>query len=165
MTEPAPEPEAVADDGADIPPFVSYSPSDVRLYVLGGVFVVASIVAVLTVFPAVEEGSTNGMVRAGAFLVIALAALWAMLAWEPTVVSVREGVLAVSRGSRTREADLRDPAVSVETSGNPSSPTSTVTVRQPDAKPIVIRGNQVRRRQFARIISYHQAHPHAEQEQ
>ena len=78
-----------------------------RLYVLGAVFVGASVISVLMIFLAVQDGNANSLVRAGAVLVIALAALWLMLGWEPTVVSVRDGVLEVSprfAGQRGRSA-------------------------------------------------------------
>ena len=154
-----PAPEAAVDDGADVPSFVEYSPTNVLLYVLGGIFVIAAVLGVLRVFSAVDGGASNDWVSAIAFGAIAVAALGVMAAWEPTVVSVREGVLEVSRGSRSQEADLRDPAVQAETSGAPSSPGWKVLVRRPNEKPIVVRGSQVRRRQFARIVEFHQAHP------
>ncbi len=141
---------------------MEYSPSHLRLYVLAGVFVGASVVAVLMIFLAVQDGTSNSLLRAGAVLAIALAAAWLMLGWEPTVVSVRDGVLEVSRGSRGQRADLRDPRVTAESSGKPASPGWKLTVNRPEEKAIVIRGNQVRRRQFARIVAWHQAHPHAE---
>ena len=129
---------------------------------LGGVFVGASVISVLMIFLAVQDGTTNSLLRAGALLLIALAAAWLMLGWEPTVVSVRDGVLEISRGSRGQQADLRDPSVTAESSGKPGSPAWKLTVKRPDAKPIVVRGNQVRRRQFARIVAWNQAHPRSD---
>ncbi|MBV9832475.1 MAG: hypothetical protein JOZ82_12860 [Marmoricola sp.] len=144
---------------------MEYSPSNALLYGLGAVFVVASVLAVLALFPAIEHGAANDWVRTIAFGVIALAALWSMVAWEPSVVTVRDGTLEVGRGSGVEKADLRDPAVRAETSGGPSSAGWKLTVHRPDdQKPLVVRGNQVRRRQFERIVSYHQAHPHEPQD-
>jgi hypothetical protein len=150
---------APVDDGADVPAFVEYSPNNVLLYVLGAIFVIAAVLGVLRVFSAVRDGDGNDWASAIAFGAIALAALGVIAAWEPTIVSVREGVLEVTRGSRRREADLRDPAVRAQTSGKPSSPSWKVVVQRHEDKPIVVRGNQVRRRQFARIVEFHQAHP------
>ncbi len=110
------------------------------------------------IFLAVQDGTTNSLLRAGAVLVIALASAWLMLGWEPTVVSVRDGVLEVNNGSRGQQADLRDPNVVADSSGKPASPAWKLTVKRPDAKPIVVRGYQVHRRPFARIVAWHQTH-------
>jgi hypothetical protein len=165
-----PEPEAETQltpeqtDEADFPSFVEYSPSHLPLYALGAVFVAASVISVLMIFLAVQDGTTNSLLRAGAVLVIALAAAWLILGWEPTVVSVRDGLLEVSHGSRGQKADLRDPHVIAESSGKPGSPAWKLTVRRPEGKPIVVRGYQVHRRPFARIVAWHQSHPHAEED-
>jgi hypothetical protein len=166
--EPEPETEtrleAELTDEADFPSFVEYSPSHLPLYALGAVFVGASVISVLMIFLAVQDGTTNSLLRAGAVLLIALAAAWLILGWEPTVISVRDGLLEVSHGSRGQKADLRDPNVVAESSGKPGSPAWKLTVRRPNGKPIVVRGYQVRRRPFARIVAWHQAHPHAEED-
>lgn len=154
-----PEAEPTREPAAGIPAFVEYSPTNLPSYLFGAVFVVASVAAVLSTLLALEDGTHDSVVRAGALAVIAGVAWAALMTWHPTVVMVRDGVLEVSRGARARSADLRDPDTEVVQGGNPRSPLWQVTVRRPDQRPIVVRGHQVRRRQLARILDHHAAEP------
>jgi hypothetical protein len=161
--EPTPEPEPapaaadVAPTPADIPRFVEYSPTSVRGYALGAVFLVAAVTGVLTLFLAVSEDSSAALVIAGGCVVLALVAWWALLSWKPTVVSIREGVLDITRGERSDRFELTDPATVVEFRGRPGSPSWTATVKHVNAPRTILRSSHVKPRQFEQIVRHHRA--------
>jgi hypothetical protein len=163
--EPGPEPSdkapaqkpVEAERPSDIPRFVEYSPTHVRGYLLGGVFVAASVAAVLTLFVAISDSSAPALVIAGGCMLLALVSWWALLGWKPTVVTIEEGVLDVSRGGHSERFELTDPATVVDFAGRPGSPTWTATVRNNNGPRTVLRPSQVKPRQFERIVRHHRA--------
>ena len=134
---------------------MEYSPTHVRGYVLGTVFVVASVAAVLTLFVAVSDGSVPALLIAGGCMVLALVAWWALLGWKPTVVSIEEGTMEITRGGRTERFELTDASTVVEFGGRPGSPTWTATVRSGNGPRTVLRSSQVKPRQFERIVRHY----------
>jgi hypothetical protein len=162
--EPEPEPEqepkaAAPPRAADVPRFVEYSPTHVRGYLLGAVFVVASVAAVLTSFVAVSESSAAALVIAGGCMVLALVAWWGLLGWRPTVVTIRDGVLHVTRSDTY---DLTDPATVVTFTGKPGSPAWAASVRQANGPRTALRSSQVKPRQFERIVRAYRSSAAAE---
>ena len=155
QSETQPEPEPALPAG--VPRFVEYSPTHVRGYLLGGVFVLASVAAVLTLFVAVSESSVAALVIAAGCVVLGVVAWWALLAWRPTVVSIREGVLDITRGGHTETFELADPSTSVEFSGKPGSPTWTAVVRSKNGPRTILKSSHVKPRQFERIVRHHRA--------
>lgn len=160
-TEPESEPKAQApaeqERPSDIPRFVEYSPTNARGYLLGGVFVAASVTAVLTLFVAINDNSAAALVIAGGCMVLALVSWWALLGWKPTVVTIEEGVLDISRGGHSERFELTDPTTVVDFAGRPGSPTWAATVRRQNGPRTVLRASQVKPRQFERIVRYHRA--------
>lgn len=139
----------------DVPRFVEYTPTAVRAYLLGGVFVVAAVAAVLTAFVAISESSTAALVIASACGALGLVAWWALLGWRPTVVSIREGVLEIARGDHTETFELTSPTTSVEFRGRPGSPSWTAVVRHQNGPRTMLRPSQVKPRQFERIVRHY----------
>jgi hypothetical protein len=154
--ETSPEPEK-EERPSDIPRFVEYSPTHVRGYLLGGVFVAASVFAVLTLFVAISDSSTAALVIAGGCMVLALVSWWALLGWKPTVVTIEEGVLDISRGGHSEQFELTDPTTVVDFAGRPGSPTWAATIRKQNGPRTVLRSSQVKPRQFERIVRYYRA--------
>ncbi|MGN6781749.1 MAG: hypothetical protein ACTHJH_09630, partial [Marmoricola sp.] len=161
---PIPPPEATAEaaqraattaEGEEVPAFVEYRPSDVRRYVLGTLFVIASLLAVLAIFYAVQEGGTSPAITAAAVVVLAGALWWGLLSWAPTIVSISRGILEVSQGPTSERFDLRDPGTEVVVGDDPRSRSWTTTVGRPHGKPLVIKATQVRPQQFSRIVRHY----------
>lgn len=163
-------PEDSADASADatheeqaetvyVPGFIEYSPSNLLRYVSGGLFAIASIAAVMTIFYAVQAASTPHFLLGGLFVLISLVAAWVLLSWEPTVVSIREGILEVARGPHGLQVDLRDPRTKVDLGSNVGSPFWRMAVHRAGAEDLTIRAGQVKARQFAAIVQHYLAHP------
>jgi hypothetical protein len=155
-----PEPEVEVERPSDIPRFVEYSPTHLRGYLLGAVFLVASVTGVLTLFVAVRDDSSAALVIAGGCMVLALVAWWALLGWKPTVVTIREGVLDITRGGHSEQFELTDPSTVVEFGGSPGSPRWTATIRNKNGPRTVLRSSHVKPRQFERIARHYR--PRAE---
>ena len=134
---------------------MEYSPTSTRAYIIGTVFVIASVAGVLTIFVAVKEESAAALVVAAGSFLLALVSWWGLLSWKPTIVTIREGVLEVSRGGRVDSYELTDSSTVVEFTGRPGSPTWTATVRTANGPRTILRANQVKPRQFERIVRYH----------
>ncbi len=140
-----------------MPRFVEYSPTHLRGYLLGGVFVVAAVAAVITLFVAVSDDSSSALVVAGGCIVLALVAWWALLGWKPTVVTIEEGVLEVTRGGHTERFELTEPSTSVTFAGRPGSPSWAATIRNDNGPRTVLRPSHVKPRQFERIVRHYRA--------
>jgi hypothetical protein len=153
---PEPEPEPAAEDeDQDIPVFAEYSPSDLPSYLLGATVVIASVAAVLALFRVAPAPSAGGFVVVICLAAIAVAAGWGLASWQPTIVSIRDGVLEVARAGREEEFDLRDPATRVELGRDPGSPRWKATVTRPDGRAATIDARQVKARHFTRIVEHH----------
>ena len=140
---------------------MEYTPTSTRGYLLGTVFVVAAVTGVLTIFVGVSEESGASLVIAACCFLLAVVAWWGLLSWRPTVVSIEEGVLEITRSGRTERYELTDPATVVEFSGRPGSPTWTATVRNHNGPRTLLRPSQVKPRQFERIVRHHRARAQA----
>jgi hypothetical protein len=123
--------------------------------------VVASVTAVLTVFVAVRDSSTAALVIAGGCMLLALVAWWALLGWKPTVVSIREGVLDVTRGGHSETFELTDPATAVNFKGRPGTPGWAATIRNGNGPRTVLRSSHVKPRQFERIVRHYRSRTEA----
>ena len=97
------------------------------------------------------------LVIAGGCVVLAVVAWWALLGWRPTVVSIREGVIDVTRAGHTDRFELADPSTTVEFSGRPGSPTWTAVLRTKNGPRTILRSSHVKPRQFERIVRHHRA--------
>ncbi len=149
-TEPAPEPQRSA-----IPSFVEYSPSELRNYALGAVLVVASVAAVITLFLVAPDPDTGGFVLVLCLGLLAAAAGWGLASWKPTVVSIRDGILEVSRGDQEDTYDLRDPDTRVDLGTRTGSPSWRAKVASPDGPTTVITAREVKARHFTEIVEHH----------
>ena len=83
---------------------------------------VAAVAAVITLFVAVSDDSSAALVVAGGCIVLALVAWWALLGWKPTVVTIEEGVLEVTRGGHTERFELTEPSTSSRSPAGPAHP-------------------------------------------
>ena len=136
---------------------MEYSPTNVRGYLLGSVFLVSAVAGVLTAFVALSEDSTPAMVIAGGCGVLALVSSWALVSWKPTVVSIRGGVLEITRGGHSDRFELEDPSTVVEFTGRPGSPAWTAMVKHANGPRTILRSSHVKPRQFERIVRHHRA--------
>lgn len=141
-----------------VPAFVEYSSGDAPRYVAGAVLLVASVVAVLVLVSAIADSSGSGVFVAALLALLAAGASWVLTRWEPTVVTVRDGRLEVTRGDDGDYFDLRDPATEVHLDGNPSSPTWRARFSEPEGSRATLRRTQVKARQFVDIVEHHRAH-------
>lgn len=171
-SEPQPEPEPVPDsapasadtdepgkpeapEAPEVPAFIEYSPSELPSYALATVLVLSSVAAVLTLLFTAEEPTSAGFVVAATLGVVAVAAYWSLVGWPPTVVTIRDGILEVSRGRREDRFDLRDPATRVDLGDQPGSRSWKARFSHPDGSTAVVGAQQVRARQFIQIVRYH----------
>lgn len=141
-----------------VPAFVEYSSGDAPRYVAGAVLLVASVAAVLVLVSAIADSSGSGVFVAALLALLAAGASWVLTRWEPTVVTVRDGRLEVTRGDDGDYFDLRDPATEVHLDGNPSSPTWRARFSEPEGSRATLRRTQVKARQFVDIVEHHRAH-------
>jgi hypothetical protein len=139
----------------EIPPFVEYRPTDFGRYLLGTLFTLAAVLAVMAIFYAVQNGSASAIITAISVTVLATALWWGLLSWSPTIVSVSRGTLEVAHGPTSQRADLRDPAVEVRVGDDPRARTWTTQVARPGQPTLVIRASQVRPQQFSRIVAHY----------
>ena len=91
------------------------------------------------------------MVIAGGCGVLALVSSWALISWKPTVVSIRGGVLEITRGGHSDRFELEDPSTVVEFSGRPGSPAWTAMIKHANGPRTILRSSHVKPRQFERI--------------
>jgi hypothetical protein len=122
------------------------------------VLVLASVGAVLILFSAVSDPDVGGFVLVVCLGVIAALAGWALASWNPTVVSIRDGVLGVARGGQEDEFDLRDPETRVELGQRPGSPSWRARVIHAHGSSAVIGARQVKPRHFIQVVQHHRAH-------
>ncbi len=118
---------------AQIPDFVEYTPSELHSYTFCAVLVLAAVAAVAAV------------------------AGWALASWTPPVVSIRDGVLEVARGSREEYFNLRDPETRVVLGKQPGSPSWRTTLARPDGHTTVIGTRHVKASHFTRIVQHHRS--------
>ncbi len=113
--------------------------------------------AVLTLFRALPDSDTGGFVLVVCLALLAAGAGWALSAWNPAVVSIRDGVLEVTRSGHSDEFDLRDPETSVDLGSDPKSPSWKAKVANPDGKRVTIGARDVKARHFSEIVDYHRS--------
>jgi hypothetical protein len=139
----------------EVPAFVEYRPTDFRRYLLGTLFTLCAVLAVMAIFYAVQQGSASAIITAASVTVLAMAFWWGLLSWSPTIVSVTRGVLEVAQGPSSKRADLRDPATEVEVGEDVRDRGWTTRVVAPDGTRLVIKASQVRPEQFRRLVEHY----------
>jgi hypothetical protein len=155
-SRPLPPPAAIEQPPpVRVPGFVEYRPGNAPRHLLGTLFVATAVVAVVTMFSAVEDGSRAGGLLAVALGVLAAMLWWALLSWMPTVVSISQGILEVARGARSERFDLGDPATSVGLRGSVRSPGWRAEVSRPDGARVVLRRHRVRPAQFVDLVQHY----------
>lgn len=148
MTGPAP--------GLDwLPDYVEYRSGSLPRLVLAGLFVVTVVAAVVLLFWAVSVSSGTGIFGAVTLGVAAGMLWWAMLAWDPTVISVGRGRLEVARGENVVSVDLRSARTRVDLGLDVRSPRWRTVVRLPGEVDLVIRRRQVDVREFVAVVAAH----------
>ena len=169
QTDTQPEPDAAHETETEtdhsserrqqaVPAFVEYSSGDAPRYVAGAVLLVASVVAVLVLVSAIADRSGSAFFVAVLLGVLAAGASWFLTRWEPTVVTLRDGRLEVTRGDDGDYFDLSDPATEVHLDGNPGSPTWRARFSEPEGSKATLRPTQVKARQFVDIVEHHRSH-------
>ena len=140
-----------------MPRFVEFRPGNVLAYVFGTLFTIFSVGAVLTILWAVSDGGSRSILGAAALTALAMISWWALLNWAPPIVSVSNGLLEVSRGTRTKSWDLRDPATEITFRGRPSSRSWRAVLRGEDGKPVSISARIVDAAQFVELVEHYQS--------
>ena len=148
VSEPVPEPDL-------LPDYVEYRSGSLPRVVLAGLFLVTVVAAVLLLFWSVSVSSGTGTFAAVTLGAAAGMLWWAMLAADPTVVSVSQGVLEVTRGDQAVRVDLRSTRTRVDLGLDVRSPRWRTVVRLPGQADIVIRRRQVNVREFVAIVGHH----------
>jgi hypothetical protein len=140
-----------------VPRFVEFRPGNFLSYVFGAFFTVFAVGAVIAIFWAVSEGGAQAILGAAGLTALAMVSWWALLNWSPPIVSVSNGLLELSRGSRAKTWDLRDPATEITFRGRPSSRAWKAVLRDSDGKPVTITARQVDAAQFTELVEHYQA--------
>jgi hypothetical protein len=136
---------------------VEFRPGNVVNYVFGALFTVFAAGAVIAIFWAVSDGGSNAILGAAGLTALAMLSWWALLSWSPPIVSVSNGLLERSRGSRTQAWDLRDPATAITFHGRPSSRSWKAVLQADGSKPVTISARHVDPAQFVEIVEHYQA--------
>ena len=136
-----------------IPAFVEYRTSELTRLLLGALFTVTVVVAVVALFWAASVGSGVGLLATGVLGLAAAMLWWGLLGWAPTVVSLSRGQLEVARGERVRRFDLRSTDTRVDLGHDPRSLRWRAVVSRPGERDVVIRRQHVKTRQFCQIVS------------
>lgn len=126
-------------------------------YVFGTLFTIFSVGAVLGILWAVSEGSGQAILGAAGLTLLAMVSWWALLNWSPPIVSVSDGTLEISRGTRGTSWDLRDPATEITFRGRTSSRAWKAVVRAEGGKPRTISARNVDAAQFVELVEHYQA--------
>ncbi len=124
---------------------------------LGAAVVLASVAAVLTLFVVAREPDAGGLTLVACLAAVAALAGWALSSWTPAIVSIRDGILEVARGTRQQHFDLRDPNTTVELGSQPGSPSWRTSITDPDGHTVVIGARQVKARHFKQIVEHHRS--------
>jgi hypothetical protein len=125
--------------------------------VFGTLFTIFSVGAVLGILWAVSEGSGQAILGAAGLTLLAMVSWWALLNWSPPIVSISDGVLEISRGTRGVTWDLRDPDTEITFRGKPSSRAWKAIVQAPDGKPTTISARTVDPAQFVELVEHYQS--------
>jgi hypothetical protein len=140
-----------------IPRFIEFRSTSLLRSVFGAVFVVCAVGAVIAIFRAVSGGSSEVILAAAGLTALAMVSWWALLSWTPPIVSVSDGLLEVSRGTKAVSWDLRDPATQITFRGRPSSRSWRAVLRGATGKPATISARQVDPAQFVEVVEHYQA--------
>jgi hypothetical protein len=140
-----------------VPRFVEFRPGNVLAYVFGTLFTIFSVGAVLTILWAVSDGGSRSIIGAAALTALAMVSWWALLNWAPPVVSISNGILEVSRGSKSKSWDLRDPDTHITFRGRPSSRTWKAALRTDEGRTVTIPARLVDPAQFVQLVEHYQA--------
>jgi hypothetical protein len=143
--------------GEPIPRFVEFRQGSVLRYVFGALFVVFAVAAVIAIFRAVSDGSSDVILLAIGSTAAAMVSWWALLGWAPPVVSISNGLLELSRGANSTSWDLRDPATEITFRGRPASRSWKAILRTKGEKPATISSRQVDPAQFVEIVEHYQS--------
>ena len=148
--EPDPKREPAPEGAPRVPTFVEYTPSKARTYVLSAIVVLASPAAVLALFVDAGEPDPGGFVLVIALATLAASAGWALTSWDPAIVSIRGGDLALTRGDHVRHIDLSDPETRVELGEQSGLRRWRAIVTDRDGRRVVIDARQVKACHFMR---------------
>src|SRR5699024_1441360 len=122
-SRPAPEPRTPRVPQVEEPAdeFVEYRSSGIPRLIMGTIFVIAAVGAVLAIFFSVEDGSAPSILLVVSLVLISLACWWGLLSWSPRIISVSDGLLEVARGAQSERFDLRDPSLDISIGDSPES--------------------------------------------
>jgi hypothetical protein len=146
---------ASEDDGPVIPHHVEYTPRAPYGRLLGILFVVASVLAVVAIFWAVSQGGQSSIGIAIGVTGFALAFWWGLLSWTPTVVSVNGPILEVACGADDERFDLRSPELDIDVDHDTASGSWRATITRPDDTKLVILATAVDPGQFTAIVQHY----------
>ena len=128
-----------------------------RRWILGTLFVLSALAAVVAVFYAVENGTAASIVTAISAVVLSCALWWGLMSWAPRVITLSAGTLEVAQGPSSERFDLTNPRTEIELGDDPSSRQWTAEVVRANGSRLVIKSNQVRPQQFCELIEKYRA--------
>jgi hypothetical protein len=134
---------------------VEYRPSDFRRYILGILFTLSSVAAVMAIFYAVSQGTRSSAIAAGSLTALAMAFWWGLLSWTPTIVSVSQGMLEVAQGSNGERWDLKNPSTDIAVGSDPKSRSWKAVITRPNGGQLIIGPAQVKPEEFSKIVAYY----------
>ena len=145
------------DDGPVIPHHVEYRPRAPYGRLLGILFLVASVLAVVAIFWAVSQGGQSSIGIAIGVTGFALAFWWGLLSWTPTVVSLNGPILEVACGADDERFDLRSPELDIDVDDDTASRSWRATITRPNDTKLVIPATAVDPGQFTAIVQYYRS--------
>ncbi|MEP6815213.1 MAG: hypothetical protein ABI873_06660 [Marmoricola sp.] len=154
-TEPVDVGKTTGRDGATLPQYVEYKPRGAYRPLLGVLFVVAAILAVVAIFWAVSKGSQAATGIAVGVTGFALAFWWGLLSWTPTIVSVNGATLEVARGADGEQFDLASPKLNIELGDDTRSRSWRATITRPNGTELVIPASAVDAVEFTAIVRHY----------
>lgn len=141
--------------GPVIPEHVEYRRRASYRPLLGILFVVAAVLAVVAIFWAVSQGGSSSIGIAIGVTAFALAFWWGLISWTPTVVSVDGPILEVTRGADGERFDLRDPDLDIDVGDDTASRSWRATITRPDGTELVIPASAVDAHEFTAIVQHY----------
>jgi hypothetical protein len=158
--EDSPEASPEATDREDghgpvIPERVEYKPRASYRPLLGILFALAAVLAVVAIFWAVSHGGRSSIGIAIGVTAFALVFWWGLISWTPTVVSVDGPILEVTRGADGQRFDLRDPDLVIDVDDDTASRSWRATITRPDDTELVIPASAVDPDEFTAIVQHY----------
>lgn len=154
-TRPAAVSAEAGTSDAEVPEHVVYKPRGAYRPLLAVLFVLAAVSAVAAIIWAFSKGSQAATGIAAGVTGFALAFLWGLLSWTPTVVTVNGSILEVARGSDGELFDLSSPDLDIDLDDDTASRSWRATITRPNGTELVIPASAVDTKAFSTIVRHY----------